>query len=682
MSGEGADRRDVTRRGLSGSAEGMSRIRKTVRMTDTPLFPETHVLAARAPVEDAGLNVTLFAGMGGACVGLERGLGQKVQWAVNHWPVAISVHRANHPETGHMIADVMEVDPLTVTGGRPVNILWASPDCTSFSPAKGAAPVEQGLRMLPFSMLMWAGKTRPRYIVGENVPAMARWWGPLVAKRKDGGLVYDKRGRLVKVNTKHPKKRDQRWRAFRKAFERLGYRFEWKVLNAADYGAPTRRERLFFVASRDGEAFPWPEPTHAPASDPRVLTGERLPWVPVGPLLDHDREIPSIFEKRRNGKFLKEATMVRTAWGVLKEVLQTDQPYLIGPEEGEAVQASLLIPDNHQNPAWSAWRPAPTLTGQTNRIMLGGAGLRALTSAAVAAPFITKAYTSKKESHNRSASLYGSLPTITAQDHNQLAAAQLLHVRAGFLSTYYGGTQGETRSGSLSQPVTTLTGARRQALGQVPLTSGAAHLVWYNRGDTWHSVALNGPVRTLTGKARAAYALTRLEEFGNTAYHNPDLLPAPVMGAGQGKTQAPKSALRLEDVDLTAHPHAHDVYDLLLRVCGREAITPYADHERRLIYRQVGDRLYLVPDIGLRMLHYTELAKAQGFTDYILDRGADGEQISAEDVVKMIGNSVCPQMGEAFGRVLAQLLQVPSEDRPPLWWSRRQGRGGHRRVAA
>lgn len=202
----------------------MSRSRKAVRMTDTPLFPETHVLAGAPPAAEQGLNVTLFCGLGGACVGLERGLGQKIQWAVNHWPVAISVHRANHPDTGHMIADVREVGPLTVTGGRPVNVLWASPDCTSFSPAKGAAPVKQGLRMLPWSILMWAGKVRPRYIVGENVPAMARWWGPVVAKRKGRHKVYDKRGRLVMVNTKHPKKRDQRWRAFRRALERLGYR--------------------------------------------------------------------------------------------------------------------------------------------------------------------------------------------------------------------------------------------------------------------------------------------------------------------------------------------------------------------------------------------------------------------------------------------------------------------------
>ncbi|MFU8788011.1 MAG: DNA cytosine methyltransferase [Methylobacter sp.] len=45
-------------------------------------------------------------------------------------------------------------------------------------------------------------------------------------------------------------------------FEKLDYKCSYKVLNAADYGAPQIRERLFIVGSREGKEFKWPAPTH------------------------------------------------------------------------------------------------------------------------------------------------------------------------------------------------------------------------------------------------------------------------------------------------------------------------------------------------------------------------------------------------------------------------------------
>src|SRR5574337_648557 len=72
--------------------------------------------------------VDLFAGGGGASTGIARAY-REPDVAVNHNAVAIAVHRANHPDTEHHQADVFEVDPLTATRGRPVGLLWASPDC-------------------------------------------------------------------------------------------------------------------------------------------------------------------------------------------------------------------------------------------------------------------------------------------------------------------------------------------------------------------------------------------------------------------------------------------------------------------------------------------------------------------------------------------------------------------------
>jgi DNA (cytosine-5)-methyltransferase 1 len=86
------------------------------------------------------LVIDLFAGGGGASTGIEQAIGRHVDIAVNHDPEAVSLHAANHPQTRHFISDVFEVDPLAVTDGQPVGLLWASPDCKHFSKAKGGKP--------------------------------------------------------------------------------------------------------------------------------------------------------------------------------------------------------------------------------------------------------------------------------------------------------------------------------------------------------------------------------------------------------------------------------------------------------------------------------------------------------------------------------------------------------------
>lgn len=86
------------------------------------------------------ISVSLFAGCGGACVGMRAATGNEVDVAINHDKVAIAVHRQNHPTTEHRISDVFEVKPQSATRGRRVGHLHASPDCRHFSRAAGAAP--------------------------------------------------------------------------------------------------------------------------------------------------------------------------------------------------------------------------------------------------------------------------------------------------------------------------------------------------------------------------------------------------------------------------------------------------------------------------------------------------------------------------------------------------------------
>lgn len=191
-----------------------------------------------------GLIVDLFAGGGGASTGLAWALGRDPDIAINHDAEALAMHRANHPRTRHMQNDITRVLPLEATGGQPMAILHASPDCTHFSKAKGGKPKSQYIRDLAWVVIRWAEDTHPNLITLENVEEFLTW-GPL-----------DKNGQPIKEQA------GTTFAAWWKRLVRLGYRVEWRLLRACDYGAPTTRRRLFVVARRDKRPIIWPKPTH------------------------------------------------------------------------------------------------------------------------------------------------------------------------------------------------------------------------------------------------------------------------------------------------------------------------------------------------------------------------------------------------------------------------------------
>lgn len=207
-----------------------------------------------------GLVIDLFAGGGGASTGLEAALGRDVDIAINHDATAMDVHKANHPRTRHLEANIWDVKPLEATLGLPVDILWASPDCTHFSVAKGGKPRQKNIRSLAWSVVKWAEAVSPKIIFLENV-AEFRGWGPL---DKDGHPIRAKKG--FEFN---------RWK---RALERLGYVVDYRVIDASTLGAPTKRKRLYLVARRDGLPIRWPEPTHGNGRKPLHTAAECIDW--------------------------------------------------------------------------------------------------------------------------------------------------------------------------------------------------------------------------------------------------------------------------------------------------------------------------------------------------------------------------------------------------------------------
>ena len=254
------------------------------------------------------LIIDCFAGGGGASVGIEMALGRPVDIAINHDPDAILMHKTNHPDTLHLTEDIFRVDLKKYVKGRHVALMWASPDCTSHSKAKGGKPRERGLRILPWAVYKHARTILPDVILMENVEEIQQW-GPLDT---DGYPIKERRG--------------EDYQKFITAMKSLGYIFDCRELVAADYGAPTTRKRWYAIFRRDGREIKWPEPTHSKGG-----ANGLNPWEPIWKYLNLLDFGKSIFGRK---KPLAENTMKRIARGLEKFVFSCPEPFLIQVNHG------------------------------------------------------------------------------------------------------------------------------------------------------------------------------------------------------------------------------------------------------------------------------------------------------------------------------------------------------------
>jgi DNA (cytosine-5)-methyltransferase 1 len=310
----------------------------------------------------------LFCGAGGSSTALtlacER-LGYRLDLtAINHWSTAIATHSANHPGARHLCESLDSVDPRKLFPAGRLNLLLASPECTHFSQARGGKPCSDQSRASAWHIVRWAEALYVDTIVIENVPEF-RTWGPLGAN-----------GRRMKSHE------GQTFTAFVNSLRSLGYTAEWRILNAADYGDPTTRERFFLIAKRGGKKIVWPEPTHARNADSQAgLFGNLKPWTPARDVIDWTLDSQSIFNRHR---LLAPATLRRIEAGLPKFAGKNAEPFLVVlrnytdarslSEPVPAITAGgqhlalcepFVMPLNHgalDTRAYPTSRPLPTLT--------------------------------------------------------------------------------------------------------------------------------------------------------------------------------------------------------------------------------------------------------------------------------------------------------------------------------
>lgn len=255
----------------------------------------------RAAENSRELIVDNFAGGGGASTGIEFATGRPVDIAINHDPDAILMHKTNHPYTKHYCESVWNVSPKEICAGRPVGLMWLSPDCKHFSRAKGGKPVSKNVRGLAWIALRWAATVRPRVIILENIPEFATW------------------GRLGKDGKPDKRYTGETFRNFVYQLRQKGYEVDWWEFKACDYGAPTIRKRFFLIARCDGKPIVFPKPTHGEGKG-------LLPYRTEAECIDWSMPCKSIFER---DKPLAENTLRRIARGLDKFTIKADKPFII-----------------------------------------------------------------------------------------------------------------------------------------------------------------------------------------------------------------------------------------------------------------------------------------------------------------------------------------------------------------
>lgn len=528
----------------------------------------------------------LFCGAGGTSHGAvqaAKAAGYTPQLtAVNHWPVAVATHAANHPEARHLCTSVDDIDPKKLFAPGELQLLWASPECTHHSIARGGKPISDQSRATAWCVIRWADALLPPVIMVENVPEFVTW-GPLDSKLRP---IEKRKGEL--------------FNAWLKNLEALGYRTDWRILCAADYGDPTTRKRLIVQAVRGRRRIVWPDPSHSPTGDDLFAKPK---WRAAREIIDWSLPSQSIYERK---KHLSPKTMRRIMAGLTKFGLG---PYLVNTTHGNSGKA------NAAN--WNAHgldKPLGAVTSATEK--------------ALVQPFIVPFQSERDGQTPRSHGVDQPLPTVTGQGAGALVEPFIIGLR---------GTSDEAVSlspRSIDKPLSAVT------------TSGAHHalaqpyLVKLAHTDL-RSSPLDAPLPTVVA--------------GNPEWClcQPALLPQQSDGALRPVSSPCPTVATAGAIGLV-EPFLVSYYGTGGASSVEEPLDTVTTKHRHALVRPVlefqGQRYQL--DIRFRMLQPHELAQAQGFPADYQFTGTKTEQI------KQIGNAV--PCGLARALVAAVLNQSPN----------------------
>ena len=197
--------------------------------------------------------ISLFAGAGGMDLGFKKA-GFDIVWANDFDPDSVKTYKKNigdHIVLGDITKPsvhktIPKIKPDVVIGGFP---------CQGFSIANAGRSEKDERNFLYKEMIKVIKKLQPKYFVAENVK----------------GILSLGKGKVIELIVKD--------------FKKIGYNVDYKLLNAANYGVPQMRERVFIIGNRIKKSNPYPVPTHR---DHNPINGKKV-------------KLPDLFEKDKSG---------------------------------------------------------------------------------------------------------------------------------------------------------------------------------------------------------------------------------------------------------------------------------------------------------------------------------------------------------------------------------------------
>jgi len=479
----------------------------------------------------------LFCGAGGTSTGLykaclELGYGLDLL-AINHWDIAIDTHSKNHPYARHICENLDNVNPRKVVLNGKLDLLIASPECTHHSNARGGKPCSDQSRASAWHILRWAEALQIQNILIENVREFKNW-GPLGSNF----LPLKKR-------------KGETFQAFLAALTSLGYKLDYRVLNAAYYGDPTTRERLFIIARRGRKPIHWPQPTHTPEGS-KELFGKTKKWHTAREIIDWSIPGNSIFKRKHP---LSPNTMRRIMAGLQKFSGKELEPFLV-----------MLYKSND---ARSVNRPMPTVTAKGNHI-------------GVCEPFIVQFNRNSKP-----VSVKEPLPAQTTKEH--------FGVCQPYLIEYYG----NGKAHSINKPLHTVTTKERFAILEPFIVPNFGE----KKGQKPRCHSINKPLPAVTSHGAGAliqpFILGLSQTGSNSARVRSVDEPMPTVMTAEDYALCEPFVLGQQSCSA---PRSVD--KPIPTIAGAGAIS--------LIQPRIKDKML---DINFRMLQPHELARAMSFSD-------------------------------------------------------------------
>lgn len=219
--------------------------------------------------------MSFFSGAFGLDIGLEKA-GFDVIWANEIEKDFVNTIRFNRPNINVSRGDMTEIDPYKVMTQLQIkqgelDLMAGGPPCQSFSTAGRRLSIQDPRGNLMLQYIKWINIFRPKYFLLENVRGLLS--APIKhvphAKRSSNWVPT------------HEESRGSALSLVFSEIEKIGYKFNYGLLNTADYGVPQTRQRVIILGSRDGDLLELPKTTHSKDGNEGLR-----PWVTLKQALD------------------------------------------------------------------------------------------------------------------------------------------------------------------------------------------------------------------------------------------------------------------------------------------------------------------------------------------------------------------------------------------------------------